>query len=799
MQARICLGGILRRKLRALLAVVGLISVLFGAAAATATEHDAPVGVVDIVAAIRIEGAQRIENETILSYMLIRVGDPFEPGRMDRSLKSLFATGLFSDVALRREIDILVVRVVENPVINRIAFEGNRKLSDDDLAAEVQLRSRVVYTRTKVQSDVRRILELYRRSGRFGATVSPKAITLPQNRVDIVFEVNEGETTDIERIVFIGNRHFSDGELREVIITSESTWWNIVTSNDSYDPDRLTFDRELLRRFYLSEGYADFRIISAVAELSPDRSGFFITFTIDEGDRYRFGRGDVTSSIKNLPPEALLGRIAFVEGDWYDADKIEETINALTDEVGILGFAFVEIRPDVQRDTETRTMTIIFQIREGPRVFVERIDIVGNTRTLDYVIRREIQLVEGDAFNTQKVQISRRRVQNLNFFESSEIETLPGSDIDKTVIRVSVVEQPTGELTLGAGFSTDDGPLASIGISERNFLGRGQNLRANFSLSGKTQQVDFGFTQPYFLGYNMVAGVDFFRIDNELGDNDTFAQQSIGGNLRLGYEISETWRQSWRYTIRQDDITDVDPTISKLVAGGKSLTSLIGQDLTYDTRDSRQFPTEGYFVTVGLDYAGLGGDNKFIKLGARGGFYWGFAEGWTLTVSGEMGAIEGIDGDNVLVQNRFFTGGNNLRGFAPSGIGPRDGGCFPGCTDISGLPVTDRPAPEPPEAGDSLGGKYFYTGTVEVGFPTGLPESLGVEGKIFTDFGSLWGIDSDFPDEVVLDSESMRVSIGIGLQIVTPFGPVRVDVAQAVLKEDFDETQLIHFSFGTTF
>jgi outer membrane protein insertion porin family len=500
----------LRRKLNALLAVAALVSALVVSLAATATEHDTPVGAFDIVAAIRIEGAQRIEKETILSYMLIRPGDPFDPARMDRSLKSLFATGLFSDVALRREVEILVVRVVENPVINRIAFEGNRKLTDDDLAAEVQLRSRIVYTRTKVQSDVRRILELYRRSGRFGATVSPKAITLPQNRVDIVFEIAEGETTDIERIVFIGNRHFSDGELREVIITSESTWWNVITSNDSYDPDRLTFDRELLRRFYLSKGYADFRIISAVAELSPDRSGFYITFTVDEGDRYRFGKADVVSSIKNLPPEALLGHIAYEEGDWYNANKIEATINALTDEVGVLGFAFVEIRPDVQRDPDTRTMTIIFEIREGPRVYVERIDIVGNTRTLDYVIRREIQLVEGDAFNTQKIQISRRRVQNLNFFESSEIESLPGSDTDKTVIRVSVVEQPTGELTLGAGFSTDDGPLASVGISERNFLGRGQNLRANFSISGKTQQIDFGFTQPYFLGYNMVAGVTPF-------------------------------------------------------------------------------------------------------------------------------------------------------------------------------------------------------------------------------------------------------------------------------------------------
>lgn len=736
-----------------------------------------------VISDIRVEGAQRIENETIISYMTIRTGDPFDAQKLDQSLKSLFATGLFSDVTMRREITVIVVRVVENPVINRISFEGNDKIDDETLAAEVQLRPRVVYTRTKIQNDVRRILDIYRRSGNFGATVEPKAITLPQNRVDIVFEISEGESTGIERITFIGNKYFSDGDLREVIITTESSWWNFLTSNDNYDPDRLTFDREILRRFYLSEGYADFRVISAVAELSPDRTGFYITFTVDEGERYRFGVIAVESSIKNLSSEELRESVTFEEGDWYDAEEIEKSINALTDRVGVLGFAFVEIRPNIQRDQETLTLSVTFLIQEGPRVYVERIDIVGNTRTLDYVIRRELRLIEGDPFNSQKVQVSRQRVENLNFFQSIDVKTRPGSQPDRTVIEVSVVEQPTGEFSLGAGFSTDEGPLATIGVSERNFLGRGQSVRVGFSLSGRSQQLDLSFTEPYFLDYNIAAGIDLFRVSFDDANSGAFARDTTGGSLRTGYPLAEDVRQSLFYSIRNDNITDVSPSASPVIKEqeGKTLTSLVGQSITWDKRDNARFPTKGHFIKIGTDYAGLGGDATFVRISGEAGVIIPLWEQWDLTVSGEASLVEGIN-DPVRVQHRFFRGGNDLRGFATSGIGPRDA-------------VT----------GDALGGKYFYTGTIELSFPVGLPESLGVRGKIFTDFGSLWGIDPEviptdvMPPVVVLDSSAMRASVGVGALVQTPFGPIRIDIAQAIVKQSFDETQMIHFSFGTTF
>ena len=753
-----------------------LVLLLFAVIVAVGALSESRAQTVIIITDIRVEGAQRIERETVLSYMTIRPGDPFDPVRMDQSLKNLFDTGLFSDVTLRREVTVLVVRVVENPVVNRVAFEGNSQIDDEELAAEVQLRPRVVYTRTKVQNDLQRILEVYRRAGRFGATIEPKAITLPQNRVDVVFEINEGEETGIERISFIGNREFSDGELREQIITTETVWYNFLTSNDTYDPDRLTFDRELLRRFYLSEGYADFRIVSAVAELAPDRSGFYVTFTVDEGERYRFGEVVVSSSIENLSDEDLFEAVTFEQGDWYDATQIEKTITNLTARVGELGFAFVDIRPDVQRNPEERTLSVTFIITEGPRVFVERINITGNERTLDYVIRRELLLVEGDPFNAARVQASRRRLDNLQFFETVEIENIQGTEPDRTIINVQVVERPTGEFSLGAGFSTDSGPLASVGVSEANFLGRGQNLRAAFAISSRTQQIDVGFTQPYFLGYNMTAGIDLLRRTFDVADNDSFSQETSGGEIRLGYEPAENWIHVVKYSARLDNITDVSASASTAIqlAAGETFTSLIGQTITYDVRDNRQQPTEGFFISLSTDFAGLGGGANFYRILASGGVYvplwW---EGWQWSLSVEAGMTEGID-DIVRIQHREFLGGNELRGFAPSGVGPRD-----------------------LATNDPLGGNYFYAGSIELAFPLGLPESLGVKGVVFSDFGSLGGLDQTTATTV--DTKSLRASVGFGVQIVTPFGPVRVDIAHAILKESFDETQTVHFSFGTSF
>ena len=749
------------------------------------------------IADIKIEGIQRIEPETVRSYLLLQQGDPWDPERVDASLKALFATGLFADVKLDRQGNTLVVRVVENPIINRIAFEGNSKLSDKDLNGEIQLRPRVVYTRTRVQNDVKRILDLYRRHERFAATVEPKIIQLPENRVDLVFEINEGPSTGVRSINFVGNKQFSDSTLRGVIDTKESRWYRFLSNADTYDPDRITYDRELLRKYYLTEGYADFRVISAVAELTPDRDGFIVTFTVDEGERYKFGKVDVDVKLKDLPKEAVLPALTVASGDWYDAGAVERSIAALTDTLGTRGYAFVEVKPQITRNREDRTIDIVFNVQEGPRVYVERIDIVGNVRTLDRVIRREMQLVEGDAFNANKLQRSKDRLKNLGFFKKVETNTSQGSAPDKTVVTVEVEEQSTGELSLGLGFSTSDGPLADISLRERNFLGRGQDIRIGTVVSFHSQQVDLSYTEPYFLDSNIAAGFDLFEIKTSptasffSGTTPAYEQFSYGGSLRVGYQLTENLRQTLKYTARSDDITDVqsDAALFIQLEQGTHLTSSIGQVLLYDRRDNRQDPTSGWYASIGDDFAGVGFGVEYVRNKVDAGYYYPVAPGWVLSVSGEAGDIFGWGNQVVLLQDRFFIGGDSLRGFAPAGIGPRD--------NISQ---------------DALGGNKYYIGSVQLGVPLGLPKELGITGRIWTDFGTLWGNDQKnlvlTPNELaiegglqpqILDSPSLRVSSGVGVSWASPVGPVRIDLGYPLKRQSYDKTQVFRVSFGTKF
>jgi outer membrane protein insertion porin family len=743
---------------------------------------------------IRIEGSQRIEPDTIRSYLTLKVGDNFDPVEIDKSLKTLFATGLFADVTIGREGTDLVVRVVENPIINRIAFEGNKKLEDKTLLDEVQLRPRVVYTRTKVQTDVKRILDLYRRNGRFAATVEPKVIQLPQNRVDLVFEIHEGSRTGISRITFIGNKEFSDGELRGAIQTVESRWYRFLTSDDSYDPDRVTYDRELLRRFYLKNGYADFKVLSAVAELAPDQGSFYLTFTIDEGERYKFGKIDISTTLKNLDVDELRSQLLTGEGDWYDAEKVDDTIKKLSDEVGNLGYAFVEIEAVVKRDRQARTIGLTYEIREGPKVFVERIDIVGNVRTLDKVIRREFRLVEGDAFNTAKLRRSQQRIRNLGFFKKVDVNNVAGSAPDKTVIQVNVEEQSTGELTVGAGYSTSESVIGEVTMRERNLLGKGQDLRVSTTLSAVRQQYDVSFTEPYFLDRNIAAGIDLFHIQRNLITTSDYEFASTGFRPRIGYQLTEHLRQTLSYTLRDDDVYNVQVGASQFIAdeAGNYTTSMISQDLTYDRLDNRLEPTSGYLLSVGTDYAGVGGQVEYGRVRPKAAIYFPVAPpDYVFGVRAEAGYIRGLGGDygfiptqTVRINDRFFPGGGNFPGFALGGAGPRD-------------PLTDN----------ALGGREYYVVTLEETVPLGLPKELGITGRLFTAGGV--STDSGLPKygvnaagvnaPLVTDCGCIRASAGFGFSWKSPFGPIRIDLAEPYIKEPGDKRELFRFGFGTQF
>lgn len=744
---------------------------------------------------IAVSGTQRIESATIISYLSVRVGDQFDPASLDDSLKRLFATGLFADVSFDRRGNTLVIDVTENPIINRIVFEGNKRLKNDELSAEVQLRPRIVFTRAKVQADVQRMLDLYRRSGRFAAVIEPKVVQLPQNRVDLIFEISEGPKSKIRRINFLGNKNFSDSDLRGELATTEARWWRIFGSNDTYDPDRQAFDREQLRRFYFNNGYADFRVVSAVAELTPDREDFIVTFVVEEGEVYRFGKVDVESEIRDIEPELFKAFVGMREGQTYNLDKITDTVERLTNAAGILGYAFVTVRPLPVKNRETRTLDITFRVLDAPRVYVERIAVHGNVRTRDEVIRREFRLVEGDAFNLSKMERSRQRIQRLGFFRESEIEQLPGSREDRLVLDVSLEEDATGELSLGAAFSSLENFIFEFSIRERNFLGRAQELRLNFSLSSLRKQIDVGFTEPHFLGRNISAGVDLFQISLEQSRFSSFKTTSTGMSLRLGLPIAERSVLALRYSIRRDlvDIGNIDSTrISRFIRDqlGDNITSLVGYSLIYDSLNHPLRPTRGQRAVFSQDLAGVGGDifylrsrldyDKFIPL------IWGFYG----RLGAEAGYTRGL-GQDIRINDRFFLGGPRVRGFDTAGLGPAAV-----LLDETGEPIVGlRP--------DFIGGEVFYLGTAELYIPLGeAAREMGVQASLYMDAASLFGLSgqTEFEGEAVFgDTAKPRVSVGVGVAWESPFGPFRIDFAKILKSQPFDDTKSFQFNVGTSF
>jgi len=727
------------------------------------------------ITSIEVLGTQRIDPETVISYSNLKVGDQSDSDKLDTALKILFKTGLFADVDFVKVGGKLVINIIENPVINRIAFEGNKRIESKDLELELQLKPRLVFTRTKVQQDVQRLLTLYRLSGRFAAQIVPKIIRLEQNRVNLVFEIDEGPLSKIRNISFVGNKNFSDSELASVIHTKEYAFWRILTSTDTYDPDRLSYDRELLRRFYLNRGYVDFTVLSAVAELTPDQKDFVVTFSIDEGERYKFGKMSLISKLEGLQEKQLSPLLVTREGDWYTAKAVNETIDSISDQLGVLGFAFVKVRPISDRRRKERIVNLDYTISKTRRVFLERIDIEGNLRTLDKVVRREFDIVEGDAFNISKLRRAKRRIRNLGFFAKADVKRVMGQSEESTIIKVQVEEKSTGEISFGVGFSSLDGPLANVGIRERNLLGRGQDLNFNFQGSASRQEFKIGFTEPYFMERRLSAGFDLFQVTTDRQTDSSFDERKAGGTLKLGYVLARDLSQSLKYQLKKTEIRNVDETASTLIKEqeGTNTVSQISQTTVFDKRDNRYEPKDGYVISLTNELAGLSGDTQHLRTRIKTGYFVSLFEDKVLAFIAESGHIIGIDQD-VNIGERFFLGGQTVRGFSNSGIGPRDG-------------ITN----------DALGGNSYYAGSIELRFPLGLGEELGINGSLFMDVGSLWGLDRDSSD--ILDSSGIRASAGLGVSWATGLGLMRVDFASALLKEDWDETEFVRFSFGTRF
>ena len=740
---------------------------------------------------IVVHGTQRIEPATVLSYISLREGDPYTPAASDRALKALFATGLFSDVRLiwNPSSSTLTVNVVESPIINQIDYEGNSKVATKDLEKEVQLKPRMVFNRSKVQGDVQRIIEVYRRNGKFGATVEPQIIQRPQNRVDLIFSIHEGPTTGVARISFIGNKVYDDDTLREQIATEESAWWRFLAANDNYDPDRLTFDREQLRRFYTSHGYADFRVVSAVAELTPSHDNFFITFTVDEGPLYHFGKVEIDSTIKELDPLTLRPLIRIKDGELFDGEQIQKAIDTLTNAAGTRGYAFAEVHPRIKRDRDRRTVDLILKIDQGPRVYVENINITGNNRTLDKVVRREFRLVEGDAFNRVLVDRSRTRIRSLGIFKDVDIKQSPGSQPDRVNLNVHVTEQSTGELSMGAGYSSTSSIVGDFSYTERNLFGRGQFMRASVSVSAISKQFQFSFTEPYFLDRPLAAGFDLYKL---LTNYQQAAYQAdiTAGQLRAGFPTSEFGTVGLRYTYKIQTINPYpNAPIEVLLAAGQTTTSGVGYTFAYNTLDDYIKPTRGLSFTFSQDFAGLGGSLKYLKTEASLVTYrkllWDEFVG---SLSLASGYITGYSGQLLPINEHFFKGGDTFRGFALAGIGPRD--------------ITHRNT-------GALGGDVYAIGTAQLRLPEFLPEDYGINLSLFSDFGTLGHLD----DKTQLcapylaahlacpirDNLALRASAGLSVGWKSPFGPLEIDLGMPFIKTDYDRPQIIHFSTATGF
>ncbi|MCB1522376.1 MAG: outer membrane protein assembly factor BamA [Hyphomicrobiaceae bacterium] len=762
-----------------------------------------PANAQGVIRDIQVAGNRRLEPETVRSYLQFSVGDAYSPGAANRSLRALFATGLFADVRIDREGSTVVVNVVENPVVSQIAFEGNSEVDTATLKAEVQLKPRAVFTRAKAQADVQRILDVYRRQGRFAALVEPKLIELDQNRVNVVFEITEGIATKVKGINFVGNYAFSDSQLRDIITTTEAGWFDFIKGTAVYDPDRLNLDREMLRQYYLKNGYADARIVSANAELDRDGSGFYITFAVEEGDVYHFGGVTIESSLAQVDANAFYGEILTTPGSVYNGANIDKTVEKITLAIAEQGYAFARVRPRAMPDFQSRTIALTYLVDEGPRIYIDRINVLGNTRTKDHVIRREFRLAEGDAFNPLLVDRAKKRLEGLGLFKSVKINRSPGSGPDRVSLDVVVEEQSTGELSFGAGYSTSEGVIGDVSISERNLLGNGQFLRLRLSGSLERLQVELSFTEPRFLDMNLSAGFDIFHKELDQTSTSGFKSRKTGATLRLAYPLAENlWMQNY-YTFSRDEIFDVSPNASLAIkdACGDTVllpntptdcqaevfyTSLVGTSVTYDRRNHPKNPTSGYYLTGSVDFAGLGGDAQYVRLSAEGRAYYPITEKITFVARAVGGHIEGWGSDDVRILDLFFRGGETIRGFDRSGFGPRD---------LTALGTRD-----------AIGGKTYWAATAEVRFPLPLiPDDIGMSGAVFADAGSLFNASGRAVNTIVGngglvgDDATIRSSVGASILWNSPVGPLRLDFAKVLSKAKYDEEQFFRFGASTKF
>ncbi|WP_310318389.1 outer membrane protein assembly factor BamA [Aminobacter aminovorans] len=772
--------------LSAALAIPGAVAVQFVAVSAAQAA---------VVNRVEVRGNQRVDADTVRNYITIKPGKSFSNTDIDDAVKALFGSGLFSDVRINQVGSTLVVQVSEYQVVNNVLFQGNKKLKDAALGGAIQLKPRGAFSQAALEADAQSIKEAYKRVGRDDVTVGTKIMDLGENRVNVVFEINEGGRTKIAAINFVGNDAYGDRRLADIISTKRSSFLSFMLRDDIYDEDRLRADEEALRRFYYNHGYADFQVVSAFGELDEATNQYTITITVDEGQRYTFGDVSVESSIPEVDGASLQRLVETRKGDVYNAKDVEDSIIAITENVAGAGYAFAKVTPRGDRNFETRTISVVYTVDQGAKAYVERIEIRGNERTRDFVIRREFDVSEGDAFNQVLIQRAKKRLEALNFFERVEVSTAPGSQPDQVVLVVDLVEKSTGEFSIGAGYSTggdNAGPSVEGSITERNFLGRGQFIKFSAGGGKNSRDYSFSFTEPYFLGRRIAAGFDVFRQTRKY---DHYDSDVTGGTIRFGLPITNNISTQLAYNISQEEysLSDdcvtggvYDPlkcNISLAIRDGVKdspwIKSSVSGTLVYNTIDDMKNPRNGIYANFTTEVAGLGGDAKFVKVTGRASYYQTLSEELDIVglVSVGGGHIMGFGDDGLRVFDQFKSNDRMIRGFKYNGIGPRDVG-----------------------TNEHLGGTTYFNASAETQFPIPVvPESFGLRGAFFADAATLYGSKVTGVNFGTSTDMELRASVGVGLLWASPFGPLRIDYAVPVKKVDGDETQEFNFGISTRF
>ncbi len=845
--------GWLRRGLVVASLLLGVVCVGFTAGAV----HAAPLAGASAGSdTIVVEGNRRVDADTVRTYFKVGPGEHLDDAKINAGLKALYASGLFQDVHISRVGGHIVVTVVESAVIDHLAFEGNHRLKDDQLKQEIQSKERDSLSKAKVQADTQRIIEVYQRSGRFDVTVTPQIVERPNNRIDLVFVINEGEKTGVKSIVFVGNKSYSNFRLKEVIKTAESNFLSFLQTTDVYDPDRIEADRDLIRRFYLKHGFADVQVVAATAEYDPAKKGFIITFTIEEGPIYHFGKIDVQSNVRAIDSQSLRPILQTHQGDIYNGEAVEKTVEDITIDVARHGYPFAQVRPRGDRDPQTRMISLAYVVDEGTRAYIERINVRGNIRTRDYVIRRELDIAEGDPYNRALIDRAERRIKNLGFFKNVKITNEPGSAPDRVVINIDVEEQSTGDFSIMGGYSTAEGWLATVSVSERNLLGTGRYAKASVTYGEYTRGVELNFIEPYFLDQRIGAGVDLFAKETLPNSYLSYGTESLGGTLKFGIPLREDLSVQLRYSLYTqkitlpsylDDCNNINPDFATSfatpaainaattagvlaaaypgynpaapvncwtygqaslpvrveLAAGQTLTSAAGYGLTYNTLDNNKSPTNGLLFTFGQDFAGLGGDVDYMRSSVDFHSYYEVVPDLIGIVHLQAGNMIGLDGQEVRLLDDFKMGPNLVRGFAPAGIGPRD--------------ITNG------TSNDAIGGTNYWGASLEFQYPFYfLPKDTGFKGAVFVDAGSVWGYKGETTNassgEIngvittntatsfvcqcgmqYVDDSSVRMSAGASIIWDSPFGPLRFDFAYPILSKWYDRKQFFAFGGGTHF